>query len=265
MKYLEIDIETYAEVDLAKCGVYRYAEDPSFEILLFAYSVDGGCVDVVDLAQGEQIPIEIIDALLDNTVEKWAFNAMFERICLSSYLRQKRILTRPYAGDEDMIYLDPTSWRCTMIWAATLGFPLSLAGVASALKLEKQKMAEGKKLVRYFSMPCNPTKVNGGRTRNLPRHEPVMWESFKEYNRIDVEVEMSIKDKFRNYPVPGSIWKEYALDQQINDRGIMVDMELVDNAIEIAPRVVTIYWQHVYCRDIIKVGIVIQFVLYQLI
>lgn len=226
MKYICIDIETYSEADLSKCGVYRYAEDPSFEILLFGYSLDGAPVQVIDLASGEKIPDEIIQAIKDDGVIKWAFNAQFERICLSAYL-----------SDGDIKYLNPASWRCSMIWAATLGLPLSLEGVGAVLKLENQKMAEGKALIRYFSSPCSPTKANGGRTRNLPHHAPDKWRLFKEYNARDVEVEMAIRDKLRNYPVSDAIWDEYILDQQINDRGIMVDMDVARNAINIDSRI----------------------------
>lgn len=225
MKYIEIDIETYAEVDLSKCGVYRYAEDPSFEILLFGYSVDGGPVRVIDLASGEQIPDDIIEGIKDDSVIKWAFNAQFERICLSAFF-----------SDGSIHYLNPSSWRCSMIWAATLGLPLSLEGVGAVLKLKDQKMAEGKSLIRYFSGPCAPTKANAGRARNLPSHAPEKWSMFKEYNARDVEVEMAIKDRLQKFPVPESIWGEYILDQEINDRGIMVDMELVRNAIDIDTR-----------------------------
>lgn len=225
MQYIEIDIETYAAVDLSKCGVYRYAEDPSFEILLFGYSVDGGPVKVIDLASGEHIPEIIIDAIKDDSVIKWAFNAQFERICLSSYL-----------SDGDILYLNPSSWRCSMVWAATLGLPLSLEGVGAVLKLKDQKMSEGKSLIRYFSGPCAPTKANAGRTRNLPMHAPEKWSLFKKYNARDVEVEMAIRDRLKSFPVPTSIWEEYILDQEINDRGIKVDMGLVRSAIEIDSR-----------------------------
>lgn len=226
MKYICIDIETYSEADLSKCGVYRYAEDLSFEILLFGYSLDGAPVQVIDLASGEKIPHEIVQAIKDDNVIKWAFNAQFERVCLSAYL-----------SSGDIHYLNPASWRCSMIWAATLGLPLSLEGVGAVLKLENQKMAEGKALIRYFSSPCSPTKANGGRTRNLPHHAPDKWRLFKEYNARDVEVEMAIRDKLRNYPVSDAIWDEYILDQQINDRGIMVDMDVARNAINIDSRI----------------------------
>ena len=234
---LHLDLETFAEVDLSKCGVYRYAEDPSFEVLLFAYSVDGGRVRVIDIASGEQIPVEILDAIMDDNVIKWAFNSQFERICLSSYIKSKGITLPSYTGEEGMEYLNPASWRCSMIWSATLGLPLSLEGVGSALKLERQKMSEGKSLIKYFSQPCSPTKANGGRMRNLPHHDPARWDMFKEYNMVDVQVEMQIQERLRNFPVPDSIWDEFVIDQTINDRGIQVDMDVVRNAIDINGRV----------------------------
>ena len=221
---IHIDLETYSEADLSKCGVYRYAEDPSFEILLFGYSIDAGPVNVIDIASGEQIPEEIITAILDNNVFKQAFNASFERICLSNYLHN-------IGYDCFGKYLDPVSWRCSMIHAATLGLPLSLEAVGKVLKLDKAKMDEGKSLIRYFSMPCSPTKVNGGRTRNLPIHAPDKWRLFIEYNRRDVEVELAIEDRLCAFPVPDQIWEEYVIDQRINDRGIMVDMDIVKNAL----------------------------------
>lgn len=220
IKNLSIDLETYSDVDLPKCGVYKYAESPQFEILLFAYSVDDGEVQVVDLASGEEIPPEILYAITDNSVTKWAFNANFERICLSKYL-----------GLSNGEYLDPTSWKCTMTWAAYLGLPLSLEGAGAVLGLEQQKLKEGKDLIKYFCVPCLPTKANGGRTRNLPTHAPEKWRLFKSYNKRDVEVEMSIQSRLSKFPVPEFVWKEYHLDQRINDRGIGLDMELVRNAI----------------------------------
>ena len=216
MRTLSIDIETYSDVDLSKCGVYKYASSLSFEILLFGYAVDGGGVRVVDLACGEQIPDEVISALSDASVTKWAFNAMFERVCLSNFLGE---------------WLEPEGWHCTMVWSATLGLPLSLENAGTVLGLEKQKLAEGKDLIRYFCLPCRPTKANGGRTRNLPEHDPEKWERFKAYNLRDVETEMQIQERLSNFPVSDSIWKEYHLDQEINDRGIGVDMELVRQAI----------------------------------
>ena len=225
MKSIAWDLETYSSVDLAKCGVYRYCESEDFEILLAAYSVDGGAVRVVDLACGEKLPEEILDALEDETVEKWSYNSQFERICLS------RLLGYP-AGD----YLAPESWRCSMVWASTLGLPRSLESVGVVLGLEKQKLTEGKDLIRYFCVPCRPTKANGGRMRNLPEHDPEKWERFKAYNVRDVETEMQIQKRLSNFPVPDTIWEEYHLDQEINDRGIGVDMELVRQAIAMDAR-----------------------------
>ncbi|MDY5159668.1 DNA polymerase [Actinotignum urinale] len=224
MKTLSVDLETYSSVNIGKSGVYKYAESPDFEILLLAYAVDGGAVQVIDVAQGETIPLEILDALRDERVVKWAFNANFERICLSSYLKHQGIL-------EDG-YLSPSSWRCSMVWSAVMGLPLSLEGVGAVLGLEQQKLKEGKDLIRYFCAPCTPTKVNGGRTRNLPHHAPDKWERFKAYNLRDVEVEQAIQNRLANYLVPDVIWEEYVLDQTINDRGVAIDLGLVDKAIE---------------------------------
>ena len=221
MRTLSIDIETYSDVDLSKCGVYKYASSPAFEVLLFGYAVDGGDVCVVDLACGEQIPEEVISALSDTSVPKWAFNAMFERVCLSNFLGE---------------WLEPEGWHCTMVWSATLGLPLSLESEGAALGLEKQKLTEGKDLIRYFCVPCRPTKANGGRTRNRPEHDPGKWERFKAYNLRDVETEMQIQKRLSNFPVPDTIWEEYHLDQEINDRGIGVDMELVRQAIAMDAR-----------------------------
>ena len=221
MRTLSIDIETYSDVDLSKCGVYKYASSPAFEVLLFGYAADGGDVRVVDLACGEQIPEEVISALADTSVTKWAFNAMFERVCLSNFLGE---------------WLEPEGWHCTMVWSATLGLPLSLETAGAALGLEKQKLTEGKDLIRYFCVPCKPTKANGGRTRNRPEHDPEKWERFKAYNLRDVETEMQIQKRLFNFPVPDVIWKEYHLDQEINDRGIGVDMELVRQAIAMDAR-----------------------------
>ena len=225
MKSISWDLETYSSVDLTKCGVYRYCESEDFEILLAAYSIDGGAVQVVDLACGEKLPEEILDALEDETVEKWSYNSQFERICLS------RLLGYP-AGN----YLAPASWRCSMVWASTLGLPRSLESVGAVLGLEKQKLTEGKDLIRYFCVPCRPTKANGGRTRNLPEHDPEKWERFKAYNLRDVETEMQIQERLSRFPVPDFIWEEYQLDQEINDRGIGVDMELVRQAIAMDAR-----------------------------
>ena len=225
MQTLSIDLETYSDQPLAKTGVYRYVESPDFEILLFAYSVDGGPVQQIDLACGEKIPSEILSALEDETVTKWAFNANFERICLSRFLGYP-------TGD----YLEPGSWKCSMIWAAYMGLPLSLEGVGAVLGLEKQKLTEGKDLIKYFCQPCAPTKSNGQRTRNLPEHAPDKWLAFKRYNVRDVETEMSIQARLSKYPVPDSVWEEYHLDQEINDRGIQLDMVLVEQAIAIDER-----------------------------
>ena len=221
MRTLSIDIETFSDVDLKKCGVYKYASSPAFEILLFGYAVDGGAVRVVDLACGGKIPDEVVAALSDESVIKWAFNAMFERVCLSNYLGE---------------WLEPEGWHCTMVWSATLGLPLSLEGVGAALGLEKQKLTEGKDLIRYFCVPCKPTKANGGRTRNLPEHDREKWGRFKAYNLRDVETEMQIQQKLSKFPVPEKVWEEYCQDQEINDRGIGVDMKLVRQAIAIDSR-----------------------------
>ena len=225
MQTLSIDLETYSDQPLAKTGVYRYVESPDFEILLFAYSVDGGPVQQIDLACGEKIPSEILSALEDETVTKWAFNANFERICLSRFLGYP-------TGD----YLEPDSWKCSMVWAAYMGLPLSLEGAGAVLGLEKQKLAEGKDLIKYFCQPCTPTKSNGQRTRNLPKHAPDKWLAFKRYNIRDVETEMSIQSRLSKYPVPDSVWEEYHLDQEINDRGVGLDMELVRQAIQMDGR-----------------------------
>lgn len=225
MKTLSIDIETYSDQNLAKCGVYRYVESPAFEILLFSYSVDSAPIQIVDLACGETIPADVVAALTDDTVIKWAFNASFERICLSRYLG--------YPTGE---YLAPDSWKCSMVWAATMGLPLSLEGVGAVLGLEKQKLTEGKELIKYFCQPCSPTKTNGQRTRNLPAHAPDKWLTFKKYNIRDVETEMSIQARLAKYPVPDSVWDEYHLDQEINDRGVGLDMELVRQAIQMDGR-----------------------------
>lgn len=234
MKNISIDIETFSDVDLQKCGVYKYAQSPNFEILLFAYSVDSGEVSVIDLAQGETLPEEILDALTDEQITKWAFNANFERVCLSEYLRRfypEKFVS--YSIPEDSVgnYLDPSSWKCSMVWSAYMGLPLSLAGAGAVLGLEEQKLTEGKELIRYFCVPCKPTKVNGGRIRNLPQHDETKWEMFKKYNKRDVEVEMSIQDRLRKFPVPDFVWEEYHHDQEINDRGIALDMDVVTNAI----------------------------------
>lgn len=223
---LSIDIETYSSNDLSKCGVYKYVEAKDFEILLFGFSLNGSDVEVVDLASGEEIPPHIINAIKDDNTIKFAFNATFERVCLSRYL-----------GYKTGTYLNPKSWRCTMIWSAYLGLPLSLRGVGEVLKLDKQKLSEGKNLINYFTKPCNPTKTNGGRTRNLPHHDPQKWHTFKEYNKRDVEVEMAIQSRLSKFQVPDFVWEEYHIDQEINDRGVLVDMPLVRSAIDIDTKV----------------------------
>ena len=217
MKSLSVDLETRSSVDIGKSGVYRYTEAEDFAILLFGYSVDGGAVQVIDLVRGERIPQEILDALADDSVIKWAFNANFERVCLSRYLSDFGMLRTA----EDARFLSPRSWRCTMVWSAYMGLPLSLAAVGRVLGLEEQKMSEGKALIRYFSVP--------------PFHEPTgeKWELFKSYNRRDVEVEMAIQQRLFKYSVPPSVWEEYVLDQEINDRGIRLDMPFVENAVQI--------------------------------
>ena len=220
MKTISIDIETFSSVDLAKSGVYRYAESPDFEVLLFGYSVDGGAVSVVDLASGEKIPPHILSALEDETVIKCAFNANFERICLSRLL-----------GYETGRYLSPVSWHCTMVWSAYMGLPLSLQGCGAVLRLDRQKLTEGKELIRYFCVPCQPTKANGGRTRNLPGDAPEKWARFKIYNARDVETEAEIQQKLSRFPVPEEIWDEYCIDQKINDTGVALDRTLVREAI----------------------------------
>jgi DNA polymerase len=220
MKTLSIDIETYSSAPLSKCGVYKYAESPDFEILLFGCSADGGPVRVVDLACGEKLPPEIAAALTDEAVVKWAFNANFERVCLSRFL-----------GLPAGAYLDPAQWRCSMVWAAAMGLPLSLEGAGAVLGLEKQKLTEGKELIKYFCRPCAPTKANAGRTRNRPAHAPDKWAAFKRYNARDVETEMSVQERLSKFPVPESVWEEYHLDQEINDRGAALDLALVRQAI----------------------------------
>lgn len=222
MRNLEIDIETYSSANLSKTGVYKYCEAPDFQILLFGYSVDYGEVRTIDLASGEELPKEVRDALTDPSVTKWAFNAQFERVCLSRYL-----------GFPTGSYLDSSQWKCSMIWSAYLGLPLSLESVGTVLGLEKQKLTEGKDLIRYFCVPCKPTKTNGGRTRNMPSNAEEKWTLFKSYNIRDVETEMQIQQSLRSFPVPEQVWNEYHMDQEINDRGILVDMVLADNAIKL--------------------------------
>lgn len=217
MKTLSIDIETYSEASLSAAGVYRYAADPSFTILLFAYSVDAGEVQIVDLAQGESLPAEVEAALSDPKIQKWAFNAQFERVCLSAYLGER---------------LDPRGWYCSMVWSTYAGIPLNLAGVAQALHLETEKMTEGKDLIRKFSQPCKATKSNGGRTRNLPEHAPEDWETFKAYCVRDVEVERAIASRLSPLPMPAFEWENYWRDQRFNDLGVGIDVELASKAVE---------------------------------
>lgn len=224
---ISIDLETFSDVNISKGGVYRYAESDNFEILLFAYAVDGGEVVVVDMAQGEKIPENIINAITDRNITKWAFNSQFERICLSMYFKKHR--PELMQGN----YLEPEGWKCSMTWCAYMGLPMSLAGAGAVLGLEQQKLTEGKELIRYFCIPCKPTKANGGRTRNLPEHDTAKWENFVRYNKRDVEVEMAIQAKLSHFPVPENIWEEFWVDQRINDRGIEVDMEFARNAIEL--------------------------------
>lgn len=236
MKTLSIDIESFSSVELAKAGVYKYAEAPAFNILLFGCSIDGGEVQVIDLAQGEQIPNVILDALTDDTVIKWAYNANFERVCLSRYLSDIGISLDPFhdhhpLSTEMARFLNPASWRCSMVWAATLGLPLSLEGVGTVLGLQNQKMKEGKDLIRYFCMPDRQTGK-----RHLPSDAPDKWKTFKAYNKRDVEVELSIKERLKNYPVPDVLWDEYAIDQEINDRGVKVDLALASAAVEMDRR-----------------------------
>jgi DNA polymerase len=239
MKTLSIDIETYSDYDLSKCGVYKYAESPDFEILLFGYSIGGDEVQVIDLAAGEHLPTEILNALTDDNVQKWAFNANFERVCLSRYISDMDISLDPFADNHHSAeiigkakYLNPASWRCAMVWSAYMGLPLSLEGAGALLGLEKQKLTEGKDLIRYFCSPCKPTAANGLRMRNRPEHAPDKWEAFKAYNRRDVETELSIHERLSKFPVPENVWEEYAHDQEINDRGVALDMALVRNAIK---------------------------------
>lgn len=236
METISIDIETYSENDLGKCGVYKYVQHPDFDILLFGYAVDGGDVRVVDLASGKTMPEEVLAALSDETVTKWAFNSNFERVCLSEWLRRNHpeyFSSYSVPGDTVGDYLDPRGWKCSMVWSAYMGLPLFLAGAGAVLGLEEQKLKEGKELIRYFCVPCKATKANGGRTRNLPEHDREKWERFRSYNQRDVEVERSIQERLRNFPVPDFVWEEFWLDQEINDRGILLDIDMVENAIRL--------------------------------
>ena len=228
MKTINIDIETFSSINISKSGVYKYVESEDFEVLLFAYSIDGGKTEIVDIANGEELSEEIIQALLDDNVIKWAFNAQFERICLSRFLKLPK-----------GTYLNPKSWRCTMIWSAYMGLPFSLEGVGKVLGLEKQKLIEGKDLIKYFCVPCTPTKSNGFRNRNFPYHDKIKWEAFKTYNIRDVDTEKEIQCKLMKFPVPDFIWEEYNLDQEINDRGIKVDLDFVNRVIALDDKVRT--------------------------
>ena len=239
MKELSIDLETYSDVDIKNCGAYKYAESVNFEILLFGVSVDNDPVQVYDLASGDKIPADILAAMSDDNVIKWAFNASFERVCLSIWLQRNHPeYFSSYSIPEDTVgkYLDPSSWRCTMTWSAYMGLPLSLEQVGSVLKLSQQKMSEGKSLIRFFSVPRTPTKNNPA-TRNYPADAPDKWETFKEYNKRDVEVELQIKQRLARFPVPDFVWDEYHLSEEINDRGILIDKTMAANAIEIDNRI----------------------------
>lgn len=222
MKKLSCDIETFSDVDLIRCGVYKYADSPNFEMLLFAYAVDDGDVHIIDIAGGEELPEEIIQVIKSDTVVKTAYNAQFERVCLSRYLKLPE-------GE----YLNPQSWYCTAVQAAELALPLSLADVGSVLGLERQKMTEGKELIKYFCVPCKPTKSNGNRTRNRPCHDINKWETFKKYCMRDVDVERQIADKLKMYPISDEEHRLYVLDQIINDRGVLVDCELAKQAVKL--------------------------------
>lgn len=232
IEFMSLDLETRSSIDITKAGVYKYAESLDFDILLFGVSVNGGPVAVYDLASGDKVPEEIIKALSDDSVTKWAYNASFERVCLSVWLRRnypQYFSTYSIEGDPVQKYLDPAAWKCPLVWAAYNGLPLSLDKVGAVLGFEEQKLKEGKELIRYFCMPSR----TAGRKWNLPKHAPEKWELFKKYNRRDVEVEMQIQQRLKNYPVPNFVWDEYHLDQEINDRGIMIDRQLVEQAISI--------------------------------
>lgn len=233
MKTIDIDLESFSSVDLSKCGVYKYASSPDFEILLFGYSIDGDEVQVVDIAQGEELPPEVVRALGDHHVVKISHNAAFERIVLSYWLPKHYPQYFPLKYG---CYLDPRQWKCSMVWSLYNGLPGSLEGVGAVLRFDEQKLKEGKELIRYFCVPCTPTKTNGGRTRNRPEDAPEKWELFKKYNKRDVEVEMQILKRLEKYPVPDFVWDEYYLDQEINDRGVRLDMQLVENAIKFDER-----------------------------
>ena len=236
IKTLSIDLETRSSADIGKTGVYRYAEDPDFDVLLFGVSVNSGPVQVYDLASGDVIPDDILAALSDNSVMKWAYNASFERVCLSVWLRRYYPqYFKSYCADDDPAskYLDPVAWRCSMVLGYYNGLPGGLEKVGAVLGFEQQKLKEGKDLIRYFCCPCKPTKTNGGRTWNLPHHAPEKWQLFKQYNERDVLVEQQVQERLRKYPMPDFLWEEYALDQMINDRGIRIDRQMVAEAIRI--------------------------------
>ena len=218
MKFLSLDLETYSDIDINKAGVYRYVDSPEFKILLFAYAVDGGEVQLVDLTRGERIPTEIIDALSNPAITKWAYNASFERVALSAFL-----------GMPTGTYLDPAGWKCSMVWAATLGLPMGLAKVGEVLALDKQKMSEGRDLIRKF---CIPNKKTGKRL--MPEEAPEDWETFRSYNIRDVETEMGIQRRISAFPCSDELWQEYWIDQRINDRGVEVDLTLAKSAVEMS-------------------------------
>ncbi len=228
---LSLDIETYSPVELAKSGIYRYAESPDFRVLLIGYSVNGGPVEVVDLASGDPLPTGLVNMLLiyNRDLQKWAFNASFERVCLSRLLRD-------YGYLKEGEYLSPVGWRCSMVWSAYLGLPMSLAGAGAVLGLDRQKLETGKSLIRYFCRPCKPSLLNGLQTRNPPSADPEKWKQFLEYNIRDVETEMGIQQRLANYPVPDEVWKEYEMDQRINDRGVRVDTAFVESALALDER-----------------------------
>lgn len=231
---LSLDLETFSDVDLRKSGVYRYSESPAFEILLLGYSINGEKADTIDIARGEEVPEWLLEAIASKEVTKWAFNASFERVCLSRWIRRHHPdYFKGYDDSDEALegFLDPASWRCTLVWSAYNGLPLSLDGVGKVLKLDEQKLSEGKDLIRYFCVQCAPTIANEGRLRNLPRHAPDKWAMFKKYNIRDVDTEVGIQNRLSKYPVPDFVWDEYHLDQMINDRGILIDMGLVENAI----------------------------------
>lgn len=227
MRELFIDIETFSPVNLVKAGVYPYAEHPEFDVLLFGYSIDGGHVEVVDLASGGSLPGDVLAALVEPDVVKWAFNAAFERICLSAWLTRHHPVLM--AGQR---FLDPAQWHCTMIWSAYLGLPMSLEQVATVLDLPVRKDSAGKKLITHFCTPAKPSVLNQGSNRNPPSSNPTGWEAFIAYNRCDVEVELAIHDRLEAFPVPETEWDTYVLDQRINDTGILLDSVLVGHAVQ---------------------------------